>query len=100
MNESGQRSVLVGSAIHEVLYMVHSKDAMLPKIYVFFFLKKKVFSGLDSPGSISVRVLAWFGEVRKRFELLLLCNKPTSFDDQTMCSFFCGGVSLTAFFLV
>ena len=34
MNESGQRSVLVGSAIQEVLYMVHSKDAMLPKIYV------------------------------------------------------------------
>ena len=39
MNESGQRSVLVGSAIHEVLYMVHSKDAMLPKIEVFFFIK-------------------------------------------------------------
>ena len=53
MNESGQRSVVVGSAIHEVLYMVHSKDAMLPKIEVFFSLKK-CFSGLDSPFSTSV----------------------------------------------
>ena len=42
MNESGQQSVLVGSAIQEVLYMVHSKDAMLPKIYVFF-LKERFF---------------------------------------------------------
>ena len=48
MNESGQRSVLVGSAIQEVLYMVYSKDAILPKIKVFF-LKNKYFSGLDPP---------------------------------------------------
>ena len=84
MNESGQRSVLVGSAIQEVLYMVYSKDAILPKIKVFF-LQKKCFSGLDPPLLISVCFLAWFGEVRKRFELLLLCNKPTPlWDDQTM----------------
>ena len=78
MNESGQRSVLVGSAIQEVLYMVYSKDAILPKIKGCF-LKKKYFLGLDPPFLISVCFLAWFGEVRKRFELLLLCNKPTSY---------------------
>ena len=83
MNESGQRYVLVGSAIQEVLYMVYSKDATLPKIKGFFPQKKR-FSGLDPLFLISVCFLAWFGEVRKRFELLLLCNKPTSCDDQTM----------------
>ena len=43
MNESGQRSVLVGSAIQEVLYMVYSKDAILPKIKVFFLQKEAFF---------------------------------------------------------
>ena len=76
MNESGQRSVLVGSSIQEVLYMVYSKDATLPKIKGFFPQKKR-FAGLDPLFLISECFLAWFGEVRKRFELLLLCNKPT-----------------------
>ena len=84
MNESGQRSVLVGSAIQEVLYMVYSKDAMLPKIYVFF-LKKRYFQVLI----LLVLYLYEFlpGLARSGNVLSSSCcvtNRRPLWDDQTM----------------
>ena len=63
----------------DIIYVVQKRRNAAEKIR-FFLQKKGVYQVLI----LLFVCLARFGEVRKRFELLLLCNKPTSCDDQTM----------------